>query len=151
MDEKEPKAFVREVDGQLVLEDPVALAMVRAVEKHNCLVAAKAQADRVRHFSSRVQERSLRPEDVVITLINADDAHGKFLADALMPGHDWQAYRDRGEIPFARGLAARGGVEDFIEQFDAEAWKKLKDMKSDLVVVIVDRGVAEVVRARDVA
>ena len=147
----EPRAFVHEVDGQLVLEDPDAVAMFRAVEKHNCVVTAKAQADCVRHFIERVKIKGLRPEDVVITIINVDDARGANLAEALMPGHDWQSYRDRGEVPFARGLAGRGGVEDFVAAFDAEAGQKLREMKDDLVVVIVDHGVAEVVRARDVA
>lgn len=147
----EPKAFVREVDGQLVLEDPDAVAMIRVVEKHNCVEMAKAQADRVRHFVGRVQDKGLRPEDVVITIINVDDARGAVLAEALMPGHDWQAYRDRGEVPFARGLAGRGGVEDFVTAFDKDAGRKFQEMKDDLLVVIVDRGVAEVVRARDLA
>ena len=151
MSEEKPRAFVHEVDGKLVLEDPDAVAMIRAVEKHNCLVLAKAQADRVRHFVERVKVRDLRPEDVVITIINADDARGAVLAEALMPGHDWQAYHDRGEVPLARGLAGRGGVEDFITAFDEEAGRKLREMKDDLVVVIVDRGVAEVIRAKDVA
>ena len=60
-----------------------------------------------------------------------------------MPGHDWQSYRDRGETPFARGLAGREGVRSFLEMIDREAMEKLRSFDG-LAVVVVDHGVAEV-------
>lgn len=59
-----------------------------------------------------------------------------------MPGFDWQKIRDRGEVPFARGLAMREGIRDALGFFDQEAATKLRDMTT--VVVVVDHGVAEV-------
>jgi hypothetical protein len=139
---QEPRATVREVDGRLVLDDPDAVAMIRAVEKHNCRLTAEAVADRIRHFEARIAEKGLSTKDVVITLISADDPHGRPMAEALMPGHDWQTYRDRGEVPFARGLAGREGIQEMIELFDPEAAEKLSRIDG-AAVVVVDRGVAE--------
>lgn len=141
-----PTAVVREVDGQMVLDDPVAVAMVRAVEKHNCRNTFEMNSDRIAHFKQRLSDRGMTAAQAVIVLLNVDDVHGGPLADALMPGHDWQEYRDRGEVPYARGLAMRGGIQKAIGAFDEEAAAKLKDM-ADVAVVVVDRGVAEVFSA----
>jgi len=83
------------------------------------------------------------PSSVVIVLINVDDVHGGPIAEALMPGHDWQEYRDRGELPVARGLAGREGIEAVLADFDKEAAVKLKVTKG-IAVVVVDHGVAEI-------
>ncbi len=140
-----PRATVREIDGKLVLDDPDALAVMRAVAKHNCRNTYEAQGERVLHFQARAVQLGKTPADVVIVLINVDDPHGRLMADALMPGHDWQAYRDRGEVPFARGLAGREGVQNMLRIFDAEAADKLSGYDATAVaVVVVDYGVAEV-------
>lgn len=141
-----PTAVVREVDGQLVLEDPEAAAMLRAVEKHNCRNTFDMNADRVAHFKQRLSERGMTADQAVIVLLNVDDVHGGPIADALMPGHDWQEIRDQGEVPYARGLAMRKGIEKAIGAFDEEAAAKLKEM-ADVAVVVVDRGVAEIFAA----
>ncbi len=139
----EPRATIREIDGQLVLDDPDALAMIRAVAKHNCRNLHEANKDRIAHFAQRVVERGLLWSECVITVINVDDPNGSVLADLLMPGHDWQAYRDRDEIPIARGLATREGIEQALRVFDGDAAEKLHAVKG-LCVVVVDQGVAEV-------
>ena len=139
----EPRAVVREVEGELVLDDPDALVMIRAVGKYNCRGTLEMNADRVAHFKGRLAELGLSPRDAVITVINVDDPHGAVLAEALMPGHDWQAYRDRGETPFARGLSSTEGVQGFLDAMDEDAATKLREM-TDLSVVVVDHGVAEI-------
>ena len=139
-------AVVREVDGQLVLDDPVAVAVISAVEKHNCRNTLELNADRVEHFKRRLTERGMTPDQAVIVLLNVDDVHGGPLADVLMPGFNWQEIRDRGEVPFARGLAMRDGIQEALGTFDKDAAKKLKGM-SDVAVVVVDHGVAEVFSA----
>jgi hypothetical protein len=141
---EKPYAIVRrDAEGRLVLDDPIAVSVGRAVSKHNCRATLLAHAERVRHFETRVRERGLSPKNVVIVVLNVDDIHGGPLAEALMPGHDWQEYRDRGEVPFARGLAVRGGIEDVLGSFDKEAHEKLTQSEK-LSVVVVDHGVAEV-------
>jgi len=63
-----------------------------------------------------------------------------------MPGFNWQEIRDRGEVPFARGLALRDGIQAIIETFDSEAATKLLKM-NEVAVVVVDHGVAEIFSA----
>ena len=75
--------------------------------------------------------------------MTVDDQNGAQLASVLMSGHDWQQYRDRGEVPFARGLASREGVQDFLGSVDEQAAEKLQSFQG-LAVVVVDHGVAEV-------
>jgi len=140
----ESDPVVREIDGQLVLDDPTALGMVRAVAKINCRSLLQENADRIKHFVDRVAVLGKAPRDVVIVLLNVNDKVGCVLAEALMPGHEWQTFRDRGEIPVARGLAERAGIQAAIEEFDTEAGTKLKENPDMLCVVTVQDGVAEV-------
>lgn len=139
-------AVVREVNGQLVLDDPEAVAVIRAVEKENCRSTLKMNADRVAHFKIRMAERGLTAEDAVIVVISVDDVHGGPIAEALMPGTNWQEFRDRGEVPFARGLAMRDGIQEMLDTFDKEAAGKLQKM-TDVAVVVIDHGVAEIFSA----
>lgn len=141
-----PRAVVREVNEQLVLDDPDARAVIGAVGKHNCKNTLELNADRVEHFKRRLAERGMTAKQAVIVLLNVEDVHGGPLADVLMPGYNWQEIRDRGEVPFARGLAMRDGIQEALGTFDKEAAKKLRGMK-DVAVVVVDHGVAEVFAA----
>jgi hypothetical protein len=140
----EPRAIVREIDGQLVLDDPDALAMIAAVGKANCAETFKAQRERVDHFTGRAVARGLGPKDVVIVLLNVNDARGGQLADLLMPnaGPMWDEMRARGEVPFARGLASRDGTADFVRAYDPECAAKLERL--GVAVVVMDHGVIEV-------
>ena len=132
-----PRAVVREVKGQMVLDDP------DAVGKENCKNTLKMNADRVEHFKRRISERGMTADQVVIVVIKVDDVHGGPLADALMPGYNWQEIRDRGEVPFARGLAVRKGILGALDLFDKEASEKLRGTKG-VAVVVIDYGTAEV-------
>lgn len=143
---EEPQAVVREVDGQLVLDDPVAFSVINAIAKLKCEDTLQLNRDRVEHFKRRLAEREMTADQVVIVLLNVDDVNGGQLAEGLMPGHNWQEIRDRGEIPFARGLAMREGIEGALDIFDEEAATKLRGM-TDVAVVVVDHGVAEVFKA----
>lgn len=142
-----PRAVVREVDGQLVLDDPDALAVARAVAKHHCKATLGSNRERVEHFKRRIGELGESSSSVVIVLVNVDDKNGSALAEALMPGYDWSHIRAQGQVPYARGLASRLGITGFLDLFDAEAADKLRWTRpSDppTAVVVVDHGVAEV-------
>ncbi|MGD0976985.1 MAG: hypothetical protein ABR875_01670 [Minisyncoccia bacterium] len=141
-----PRAVVREIDGQLVLDDPDAVAVIHAVGKHNCRNTLGLNADRVQHFKQRLTDRGMTANQAVIVILNVDDVHGGPLADMLMPGHNWQEIRDKGEVPFARGLAMRDGIQEVLGTFDEKAAKKLLGM-TGVAVVVVDHGVAEVFAA----
>ena len=53
----------------------------------------------------------LSPSEVAMVVIDVDDASWTPLAEKLMPGHDWQQYRDREEVPVARGSVMWSTVE----------------------------------------
>ena len=134
-----PRATVREIDGQIVLDDLDAVA----VSKHNCRNSLEFNADRVEHFKRRLTERGLNPTEVVIGLLNVDAPNGGRIAELLMPGQNWQEYRDLGKVPFARGLAGREGIEEVLSIFDKDAADKLREM-TGVAVVVVDYSVAEI-------
>jgi hypothetical protein len=138
-----PRATIREIDGQLVLDDPDALAVFQAVGKHNCKGTFEMNKERVAHFVGRIEEKGLSPADIVIVILNVDDSHGGPIADMLMPGHDWQEFRDRGETPYARGLATREGIQGILGEFDKDAAEELAGIEG-VAVVVVDHMVAEV-------
>lgn len=147
-----PDAVVREIDGQLVLDDPAARGVIAAVESHNkkiakknCLETFKANADRVQHFKGRVAALGKSPADVVVVLINVDDVHGRDLSESLMPGQQamWQQFRDQGQVPFARGLAERQSIQKCVGLIDPQVGEVMKGIKG-LVAVVIDHGTAEV-------
>lgn len=133
-------AVVHEINGQLVLVDPEAAAMIMAVEKYNCRSTLVANFGRVFHFKRRIAEIGMSPKDAVIVVLNVDDPHGGPLADVLMPGFDWQSIRDRGEVPFARGLAGRDGIQEVVDKLDRETGDELRSIQGTAVVVM-DHGV----------
>ena len=135
--------YIKEVDGQLVLVDPVGFSVMQAVAKHNCKNTFKLNADRVLHFANRIVARGLSATDMVIIILNVDDVHGGPIAELLMPGNNWDDYRARGEIPFARGLAERNDIEEIVATFDSEAAEKLRAVPG-VAVVVVDHGTAEI-------
>ncbi len=136
-------ATVREIDGQIVLEDPHALAVAVAVAKHNCRSTFEMNLDRIAHFKGRMQAMDLGATEAVIVILNVDDPHGGPIADLLMPGHNWDEYRARGETPYARGLAVRDPIQAALRIFDRAAALKLESTSS-VAVIVVDHGVADV-------
>ncbi len=141
--EKDQQAYVDVIDGKIVLIDPIGYALVQAVNKSNCENTYLAQIDRMQHFKNRIAEKQLDPKSVVITLINVDSLYGTEIAEALMPGHDWQQYRNRGETPFARGLAMKDGMVDMVATFDKEAAEKITNMQ-EVPVIVIDHNVVEI-------
>lgn len=134
---------VRDIDGQLVLDDPTARGVIDAVGKHNCRATYEKNRARAAYFAERISTKGLMAKEWVIVVINADDVHGQELSAALMPKADWQPFRDRGEVPFARGLAGRAGIQGFLDIINATAAAKLASW-AGVAVVVVDHGVAEI-------
>lgn len=139
----DPRARVVTLDGQLVLDDPDALACIQAVEKHNCVATFQGHIDRIRHFTTRIEARGLNPHDHCIVVINVDDEHGGPIAERLMPGTDWQPMRDAGQVPFARGIVVRAGLIEVLELFDTDAAEALRSAPA-FAAVVIDYGVAAV-------
>ena len=141
-----PEPVIREKGGLVTIDIPTSLAVIRAMAKYKCEAIFDSQSERIAHFVKRIHSRNLTAEDVVIVLLQVGDSNGFMITDILMPGHDWQSCRDRGEIPFARGIAGREGIQKAIDSFDIEAGNKLRQMDG-IAVVVVDHGVAEVFQA----
>ncbi len=137
------QAYVTIVDGKTVLIDPIGYAVIQAVNKSNCENTYLSQADRIQHFKNRINEKMLDSRDFVINVINVDSPYGCEIAEILMPGHDWQQYRDKGETPYARGLATKEVMIKLISSFDQEAADKIIQMEQ-IPVIIIDYGVVEI-------
>ena len=140
----EPEAYVTDVDGELVLVDPMACAIIDAINKSLCSKTLEDQLDRVRHFTNRITELGKNPADVTIVLLNVNDPLAGQIADTLMPGHDWQQYRDRGEVPFARGLAGRDGMQNILDEISPAEGDKLRGAGDAVTVIVMDHGTVEV-------
>lgn len=148
-DEELPQAYLKVVDGQLVLVDPVAFEVLRAVKQYNCRHTLAIQLERVVHFTRRIRDLWKNPAEVTIVLLNVDDPWGKTMADILMPGHDWQQYRDRGEVPFARGLASREGMQGVLDEMSPKEGAKFREAGPVVTVIVMDHGVVEVFKKGD--
>lgn len=60
--------------------------------------------ERLEHLAYRaINNKGLAPDEFVTVCIDVDDPNWTEIVDHLMPGHNWQQYRDRGEKPVARG------------------------------------------------
>lgn len=105
MDKDQPTATVREVDGQLVLEDPVGFAIMTSIERLNLY---NSDPESVKRLEARAVEKSKSNESFGVVIIDVDVATWTDLVEALMPNYDWQQFRDRGEKPIARGVVPRG-------------------------------------------
>ncbi len=139
-------SVVVEVNGEPLM-NPTPQEVARVIARQKCDDVFEANKERVAHFSRRIDERGLTGADVVIVVLVVDDTYGGLLADTLMPGQDWQAVRDRGEIPIARGLAVREGIEEAIGTFDPIAAAKMRSNPSAKLAVVVGAGIAEVYQA----
>ena len=68
-------------------------------------------AERLADIAYRaIHELGKDPSEIVTVAIHVDDPEWTFVADALMPGYDWQQFRDRGEKPVARGTVMGDGM-----------------------------------------
>jgi hypothetical protein len=73
--------------------------------------------DRLRQLAKRARVKSVEesePQGVIC--IDVDDPTWTFLVDMLMPGHDWDIYRSRGEKPIARGVVPLGLIKDVVKE-----------------------------------
>lgn len=114
----QPTATVREIDGKLVLEDPVGFAVMSSVERFNLY---NADPESVKRLEARAQEKSKDGVLFSVIIIDVDVATWTELVDMLMPSNDWQQFRDRGEKPIARGVVPRTLLTDMLGIVDENA------------------------------
>jgi hypothetical protein len=71
----------------------------------------------MRRLAERATVKSTDHEtQFLVACIDVEDPTWRFLVDLLMPGADWQAIRDRGESPVARGVVPRELVASVLEE-----------------------------------
>lgn len=128
--------------GQVVLDPEKSATDEQIARSQSAMDFFQANAERIRHYKQRVEDLGRTGQDTVITLINVDDPIGRVLADILMPGHDWQTYRDAGEIPVARGLASKSGIPEFLEGVGYGVAASELLGTNDLRVVVLDVDIA---------
>lgn len=139
----EVKAKVIERDGKLLLIDPDAVAMITAINKHNCHKTYLLKKDRVEYYYQRIKDRGLDPNTVTIVICNVDEPFGELIADATMPEYDWNEIRSKGETPYAIGIVNKEGLLPMIGVYDLESCEKLKNITS-YSALVSDFGVIEV-------
>lgn len=136
-------------DGRAVGPELDKLTESRSSAIDDCIGFFAANADRIKHFAGRVVELGRSGADTVITLIDVDDptGNGRIFADLLMPGQDWQQYRDRGETPVARGLAAKEAFPDILSELGYNVAASELERTDELRVIVL---YAETVQIMDV-
>lgn len=120
-DEPQARVEVR-ADGTVVLYDPQAEGVIHAVESANreryeaaCKTYFEQNEERLQWFVDRVCNRKSQGKDLVVCFC-ADDPRASQMLDVLMPGHDWNQYREQGLVPFGRGIAPREPVLAMLEE-----------------------------------
>lgn len=108
----------------------------RSIARQNCLAFLKQNEERMVYFARRIVERGQTPQEILITCIMVDDPNGGPLAEALMPGYDWQPIRDQGQTPVARGLAVREGIQELLDKAIPEAGRALRDTPAYAILVV---------------
>lgn len=72
--------------------------------------------ERLEHMAFRATKKGLARDEFITVAIDVDDPSWSEVVETLMPGCDWQAIRDRGEKPVARGTVLVGSIVDFLCQ-----------------------------------
>lgn len=115
-----------------------------------CIEFFAAYSDRISYYVQRVEELDRSGVDTVITLINVDDptGNGSVIANLLMPGEDWQQYRDRGEPPVALGLATKQPFPAILADMGYETASQELGSTDDLRIVLLHAGTVQILDAR---
>ncbi len=72
--------------------------------------------ERLEHMAFKATKRGLVRDDFITVAIDVDDPNWTEIVDVLMPDHDWQQYRDRGEKPIARGTVMAEKIIEYLCQ-----------------------------------
>jgi len=78
-------------------------------------VLYRQNEDRLGELAHRAIQKGMGVNDFVTVCIDVDDPSWTELVDELMPGHDWDAYRARGEKPVARGTV-NASIVDYLSE-----------------------------------
>lgn len=139
----EPTATVRKVNGQLVLDDPIAYAVMTVVERYNLY---QADLEAVQRLEARAKEKGGTGAGFTVIVIDVDVYPG--IVEGLMPGHDWEQYRARGEKPVARGLVPRAALVGLLETIPEDERVIPNPLPAGVFTAVFGRGGVSVFEAR---
>jgi hypothetical protein len=141
--------YLAKPGGKPVGPDVDALPDDKRASIEACLDFFALNAERIRHFSERIEALGRSGADTIITLIDVDDptGNGAVLAELLMPGHDWQQYRDKGVPAVARGLADKEPFPDILARLGYDVAARELASTDELRVLVLH---AETVQIMDV-
>lgn len=99
------------------------------------------QRERLEHMAFRQIKNGLRNDEFVAIAIDVDDPTWTHFVKILMPGiteEDWQAIRDKGEKPVARGTVMAKGLLENLSNLVPDIKHALTDeLPKDVVRLIV--------------
>lgn len=140
------EAFINDFIEELLFTSSNASAMVHELNKLNCKFTLDLNTIFIKYYKDSIAIKKLHADEVVIIVVSVDDVHGKHIAAGITPNFDWQEIHDRKERPTLRGIYDRKVIQEMLNIVDEDASEKLKSM-TDIAVVVVDYGVAEVFTA----
>lgn len=89
---------------------------------------------RMRQLAVRAKEKTAQTgKQHLVVCIDVDDPTWTDLVDMLMPGHDWNVYRNRGERPVARGVVPAAPMAEVV----ASAYPAAGDVPLDRTCTLV--------------
>lgn len=106
-DEQLVTLFVDENQQPLVY-DPVGAGVLGAAERARLY---EEDPPALQRLEARAQERG----GCGVVIIDADDPFWSPFRDFLMPDHDWDAYRAKGQRPRARGVVPNETIQHLME------------------------------------
>ena len=115
--------------GELLLVTP------GSCKRHEMALGNAERLSEMAHGA--IYTRGLTPWQFVMALVQVDDPRWTGIVDELMPGHDWQQYRDRGEEPLARGSTTFSLCEYLAEEMPGIASALLERPQKGYVKVVV--------------
>jgi hypothetical protein len=70
--------------------------------------------ERLEHMAFKAIKKGMNPREFIAVAIDADDPYWNDLIETVMPGGDFQAIRDLGQKPVARGTLFTDGIVDYL-------------------------------------
>ena len=117
---------------------PIGMDISEAAEGRNQIFSQNM--GRLQHFAYRAMNvHGLSNEEFIVVCIMVDSSW-RWLVDAIMPGADWQPFRDRGENPTARGFVSlpedlRGIIVAKLPEFDVCLSERPKEGTANCIVL----------------
>lgn len=118
---KDAREFYCNKKGEPIAWCPVDSLGITDIEREQFY---RLNKDRLMQLAVRARQRtSEMGEEQCVVCIDVDDPRWTPLVDMLMPGHDWDSYRARGEKPVARGVVPCEPIESVVEDMYPAAGK----------------------------